>query len=102
LNGNGDWSCHIHAGKVSDKVQRDGCNHHRYIPILLAKTAKPMDVDGDAVVYQMADGQQFTNGDPNVNPKHLASTEIYAAKDKAALVHEDVIKIRIELDGRIV
>jgi hypothetical protein len=68
----------------------------------LAKIAKPVDVDGDAVVYQLDDGQKFTNGDPNVNPKHLASSEIYAAKDKAVLVHEDVMNIRVKYDGRIV
>jgi hypothetical protein len=87
---------------VSDKVQRNGCSHHRYIPILLAKTAKPIDMDGDAVVYQMPNGQQFINGDPAVNPKHLASTEIYAAKHKSLLVDEDLIKIRIEFDGKFV
>ena len=102
LDGNADWSCHVHAGKVSNSIQRDGCAQHRYIPILLAKSAKPMDVDGDAVVYQMADGQQFINGDPKVNPKHFASAEIHAAKDKAVLVDEKVMKIRIQFDGKIV
>ena len=61
-----------------------------------------MDVNGDAVVYQMADGQQFINGDPKVNPKHFASAEIHAAKDKAVLVDEKVMKIRIQFDGKIV
>jgi CRISPR/Cas system-associated exonuclease Cas4 (RecB family) len=102
LDGNGNWSCHVHAGKVSDNIQRNGCAYHRYIPILLAKSAKPMDVDGDAVVYQMADGQQFINGDPKVNPKHFASAEIHAAKDKAVLVDKEVMKIRVEFDGIIV
>ena len=102
LTGNANWLCNVHARNVSDKVQRDGCSHHRYIPILLAKTAKPIDMDGDAVVYQMADGKQFINGDPAVNPKHLASTEIHAAKHKSLLVDEDLIKIRIEFDGKFV
>lgn len=102
LDGDGNWACHVHAGKVSDKVQRDGCAQHRYIPILLAKSAKPMDVEGDAVVYQMADGRQFINGDPKVNSRHFASSEIHAIKDKTLLLDEEVMKFRVEFDGRIV
>lgn len=102
LTGKAVWSCASHQTELTVDQQRKGCENHRYIPILLTKIAKPVDMDGDAVVYQLDDGQQFTNGNPKVNPKHLASTEIHAAKDKSVLVHEDVMNIRVKYDGRIV
>ena len=102
LTGKAVWSCASHQTELTVDQQRKGCENHRYIPILLTKIAKPVDMDGDAVVYQLDDGQQFTNGDPKVNPKHLASTEIHAVKDKSVLVHENIMKIRIQYDGRLV
>ena len=82
--------------------QRKGCGNHRYIPILLAKTAKPIDMDGDAVVYEMADGKRFTNGDPDKNPDHISSAEIHACADKTALVDEFALDLRKQHNARFV
>ncbi len=42
--------------------QQAGCEHHRYIPALVP--GRQIDVqDGDLVVYQLADGQQWIDGE---------------------------------------
>jgi hypothetical protein len=56
---------------------------------------------GDAVVYQMGD-KQFINGNPSINPGHLASAEIYACTDKIMLVNEMATELRKQWEGKFV
>jgi CRISPR/Cas system-associated exonuclease Cas4 (RecB family) len=97
----GRWSCAAHSKDLPAVKQRNGCDSHRYIPILLAKTAHPVDMVGDAVVYQMGD-KQFINGNPSINPGHLASAEIHACKDKIMLVNEMATELRKQWEGKFV
>jgi hypothetical protein len=70
---------------------------------LLAKTATPVDSTSDnGVVYQMADGKQFVNGDPEVNPNYISSVEIHACADKTALVDKFALDLRKQHNGRFV
>jgi hypothetical protein len=102
MDGQARWSCQTHQKDLSVSDQRQGCADHRIIPILLAKTAHPIDTDGDGVVYQMADGKRFTNGDPNKNPDHLTSQEIHACADKTILVDEQCLELRKQHGGKFV
>jgi CRISPR/Cas system-associated exonuclease Cas4 (RecB family) len=101
MDGKARWSCAAYDKDLPVTKQRTGCSSHRYIPILLAKTAHPVDMVGDAVVYQLGD-KQFVNGDPAIDVAHLASAEIHACKDKSALVNEFVTDLRKEWKGKFV
>jgi hypothetical protein len=50
----------------------------------------------------MADGKQFVNGDPELNPDYISSQEIHACKDKTALVDELALDLRKQHNGRFV
>jgi hypothetical protein len=103
MDGQGRWSCDSHGIDLATDEQRMGCNSHRYIPILLAKTATPVDSTADhGVVYQMADGKQFVNGDPELNPDYISSQEIHACKDKVMLVDQQALELRKQHNGRFV
>jgi hypothetical protein len=103
LGGNAVWSCASHSTVLSEKMQRKGCNDHRFIPILLAKTGHPVDLDqSDNVIYKMADGKQFINGDPDKNFDHISSAEIHACADKTALVDEFALDLRKQHNARFV
>ena len=101
-DGQARWSCQAHKKDLSVEEQRKGCPDHRIIPILLAKTAYPVDSDGDAVVYKMADGKCFTNGDPAKNPDHLSSQGIFVCGDKTILVDEQCLELRRQFEGKFV
>lgn len=47
---------------ISEALQRRGCEEHRFIPIFLARTAKPTDFVDGVVVYETTDGGVFGNG----------------------------------------
>jgi hypothetical protein len=103
LGGNAVWSCASHSTVLSEGMQRKGCNDHRFIPILLAKTGHPVDLDqSDNVIYKMADGKQFINGDPDKNFDHISSAEIHACADKTALVDEFALDLRKQHNARFV
>jgi len=102
LDGHGRWTCSAHGQDLPTSKQRTGCDDHRYIPILLAKTAHPVDMDGDGVVYEMADKKRFVNGNPAKNPDHIASQEIHACADKSMLVDEQCITLRKQHSGKFV
>jgi PD-(D/E)XK nuclease superfamily protein len=91
LDGDGWWHCSRHDGEIGERNQRQGCGDHRFIPIMLERFAKPVDSDGDAVRYALADGREFVNGAP---PAGLTSAEIRAAVDKRFLVDADVQQLR--------
>lgn len=94
----GDWSCAKDGSNfIPLDFQRTGCSSHRVIPIMLKNFATAVDYVDDAVVYQMADGKQFINGDPNIDPLHVSSVEIHAAADKNCLPLQATDKMLVEL-----
>jgi len=101
MDGNARWSCSVHQNDIPVPTQRTGCDSHRYIPILLAKFAKPVDMVDDAVVYEM-DGKRFFNGTPATSPKHISSAEIHACKDRTALIDDFALDLRLQHGGRFV
>ena len=103
MDGEGRWSCASYGKDLTVDEQRVGCANHRYIPILLAKTAKPIDsTDHDGVVYQMPDGQCFVNGDPDRNPDHISSQELHVCADKTMMVDEQCLELRRQYSGRFI
>jgi hypothetical protein len=101
MDGNARWSCSVHKKDIPVSDQRTGCDFHRYIPILLAKFAKPVDMVDGGVVYEI-DGKQFVNGTPATNPKHISSAEIHACQDKTALIDDFALDLRLQHGGRFV
>ena len=102
MDGKARWNCSYYGKNLPVSQQREGCNAHRYIPILLAKFAQPVDMDGEAVVYQMADGKSFVNGTPEVNQNWISSNEIHACKDKVMLTDQQALKLRKKHNGKFV
>jgi hypothetical protein len=72
-DGNARWTCGLLNEDISLDVQRNGCEHHRYIPPLLENVAEAVScANGVDVTYRRkSDGHQFVNGDPG-----YASSEI--------------------------
>ncbi len=73
----GRWVCELERVVLDEATQRDGCNGHRFIPILLERVAEQVgavdEPGGNAAVsYRLADGSTFTNG----YPPHFTSREI--------------------------
>ena len=103
MDGQARWSCASHGTDLNPDQQRKGCGKHQYIPILLAKTATPVDLtEDDGLIYQMADGKQFVNGNPDINPNYISSAEIHACTDKVMLTDEQALELRKEHNGRFV
>jgi hypothetical protein len=102
MDGDGEWTCNVHERRLAVREQRNGCDAHRFIPILLERIAKPVDVIGQHdVAYEMADGRTFINGTP---PEGLASIEIRACADKAFLPHlrdADVQALRRDFNAKV-
>jgi PD-(D/E)XK nuclease superfamily len=91
----GAWSCAIGGAPVdTTEGQRRGCAGHRYIPILLERTAKPVDYDQTHrdVVYEADDGKRFANGE---GPASFSSREIRGFGCKAGLGFAAAIKAQI-------
>jgi hypothetical protein len=85
----GRWTCNVEKGAPSPAtipldVQREGCQAHRYIPIFLERTAKPVDFVDGAVIYETAQGGRFANGDGTGGT--FSSKEIRTIGIKDALV----------------
>jgi hypothetical protein len=78
----GSWLCGRYDTTIPPETQVTGCADHRYIPVFLERIGKPVDVAGDDVIYQVADGKTFANGAP---PAGFTSAEIRACEDKRAL-----------------
>lgn len=98
----GAWRCERHGCEIPLQWQRQGCDEHRYIPVLLERIAAPVDADPEAntVTYQAPDGGTFINGAP---PAGFASTEIHACTDKRALTAlPEMQQWRRELGAQIV
>lgn len=105
LDGNARWSCAAHGVDIDGEQQRKGCNAHRVIPILLERIGTVVQASDNAVTYRMADGREFTNGDPDANPAHVSSAEIHACKNKETLLMTNdafVRDMRAQFGGRLV
>jgi CRISPR/Cas system-associated exonuclease Cas4 (RecB family) len=97
----GAWRCEHHDCEVPTGWQRTGCDAHRYIPILLERIGRPVDVvNATDVVYETAEGGRFVNGEP---PEGFSSAEIRACADKRALTSiPELHQWRRELGARVV
>jgi len=94
----GTWDCQAHEKHLSVSDQRDGCDQHRYIPILLETFAEMTDAsekDNWVKYKNRLTGNEFYNGD-------LSSDDIYNCADKRALGDPSVNSLRYELDGKLV
>lgn len=94
----GTWTCGVEQGAPSPavipiEVQRTGCQAHRFIPIFLERTAKPVDYVDGAVVYETAKGGRFANGDGTQGT--FTSQEIRTIGVKSALVEFTQAKYEI-------
>lgn len=79
----GQWLCGRFDTAIPQETMVTGCPDHRYVPALLERIGRPVDVTGDSdVVYQTADGGTFING---AAPAGFSSAEIRACEDKRAL-----------------
>jgi len=82
----GTWSCeHNHLTKLTEKAQKDGCQAHRYIPILLDNwaTMRGGDQALNAVEYSnRMNGEIFFNAGFE---SAYSSIEIYDAADKSSI-----------------
>lgn len=75
----GEWRCELQGVPLDPFTQAEGCNGHRFIPILLERIGRQSDAtdepDGNlAVTYTLPNGETFING---YSPA-LASREIAA------------------------
>lgn len=90
------WNCARHEADIPLEAQRTGCEHHRYIPVLLENFAEYQGTpDGENPWYRNTlTGATFANG-------HYTSQEIRAAQDKRALGDAGVESFRNEFAARI-
>lgn len=100
----GKWHCDKYAARIPTATQREGCDSHRFIPLLLERIGTAVDVKGEAdVVYEAAGGGRFTNGEA---PTHFTSHEIRACQDKRFLAASrdmaDVQALRRDFGARVV
>jgi len=80
----GKWTCGVdQPAEITIETQRKGCAGHRFIPIFLERTAKPVDYFEGAVVYETPKGDRFANGDGTGGT--FTSTEIRTIGIKSAL-----------------
>lgn len=97
----GQWHCARHNALRSVAEQKDGCQGHRFIPVLLRNFADAVDADTEAnsVTYKHREtGHEFINGLP---PAGFESIEIHACADKKALGDPGVQALRTTFDGRV-
>lgn len=83
----GTWTCeHNHLSALSVQAQKDGCQAHRYIPILLENFAECRGGNQDSNTIEYANrlngGRFFNAGFESA----YSSIEIFDATDKATLV----------------
>ncbi len=91
----GVWQCELEHVQLDDATQRQGCNGHRSIPILLEKIGRQTDAHDEpggnlAVVYSLPDGSTFANG----YPPAFSSLEIRATQHASMLGDTQVQAIK--------
>ncbi len=55
----GIWRCERYGVDLTEEQQRLGCDSHRYIPALI--NGRQVDVRGESIVYQTADGSEWVD-----------------------------------------
>lgn len=98
----GTWTCARHQGKtLSVAEQKQGCQAHRFIPILLKNWAEPIDASekDNWVRYQLKTGGEFVNGQP---PDGFSSEELHAMEHKEMLTDQQMLELRAEFGGKVV
>lgn len=98
----GKWTCARHSGKtLTVQEQKDACQAHRVIPILLKNWATPVDANeqDNWVMYQLKSGATFVNGDPTAG---FTSAELHALEDKACLAIDQMLALRARWNARVV
>ncbi|HEY1142280.1 MAG TPA: hypothetical protein VGE88_19055 [Lysobacter sp.] len=100
-DGDGRWSCAKWQSDVPTDAQAEGCEHHRYIPALLAKWGEAVDASETEgwVEYHSADGFTFRNGEWGEHS--FTSKELHAASPEL-LRDEEFQAIRTRYAGQIV
>lgn len=96
----GLWHCALENAQLDDATQRQGCNGHRFIPILLERIARQTDAVDEAggnlaVTYTLPDGSTFANG----YPPAFSSAEIRATHHASMLGDSQVQAIKAEFPG---
>ena len=97
----GGWSCARHQDAIPLDFQAQGCDAHRYIPILLERFAEVTDAshEDNWVKYRLKSGQgEFVNG---ALPDGLESAEIHACEHKDMLADETVQMLRTQLGAKV-
>ncbi len=95
------WHCARHNKVLTVAEQKQACQSHRFIPVLLRNFADVVDADTESnwVKYKhRVSGNEFTNGLP---PEGYESVEIYSAEDKKCLGDASVQAFRKELGAKI-
>lgn len=94
----GTWTCERHAIKAMDeKAQKDGCQSHRYIPILLANWAtmvKGSDAENAVEYRNELTGNHFCNA--RGGAVDYTSDEIHACADKRMIGDAGVSAFKTE------
>ncbi len=93
----GQWQCELEHVQLDDSMQRQGCNGHRFIPILLERIGRQTDAVDEAggnlaVTYTLPDGSTFANG----YPPAYSSAEIRASKHASMLGDDQVKAVKAE------
>jgi len=93
----GQWKCGKHEKLIDKAAQTAGCDHHNFIPPLLANWAEATDTDGDSVTYtNKLTGNQFVNG-----PSGYLSSEIAAAEDPRIIGDATTDSLRQAFNGKV-
>ncbi|MBL8445651.1 MAG: PD-(D/E)XK nuclease family protein [Zoogloeaceae bacterium] len=99
----GTWTCERHNLRdVAFEHQLQGCQAHRFIPILLDNWADKVDAsDADNVVEyrNRLTGLCFSNAEGGAND--YSSIEIHAAADKRAIGNPDIEALKAAFDAKV-
>lgn len=98
----GHWRCELGKVTLDPLTEREGCNGHRIIPVLLERIARQADAveepDGNlAVTYTLPTGASFVNGYAASTPGAFDSREIVSAHGASLLVDPLVQQVKAEI-----
>lgn len=100
----GTWSCARHGNNdIPTEFQAEGCEQHRFLPILLERFADPVNANeqGNWIEYRhKVTGEHFVNGEGGA--RDYRSREIHAAGDKRALGDPLNVEIRETFDAEVI